>query len=78
MQGCERPQENKSYTEKTEQYEACGYAYKVVRDDGKVVGRGLYRGEKSVTNFLESIILEEEKIRKNFSRTKAAKRLGQI
>ena len=52
MQGCERPQEIKSYTEKTEQHEACGYAYKVVRYDGKVVGSRVYRaGENAVSNF---------------------------
>ena len=38
MKGCERSPESKSYTEKIEKHEACGYTYKVVRSDGKVVG----------------------------------------
>ena len=37
--GCERGpgREQTSYTEKTEWHEACGYAYIVVRCDGKVI-----------------------------------------
>ena len=45
MSGCERSPESKSYTEKIEKYEACGYAYKVVRRDGEVVREGCTVGK---------------------------------
>ena len=38
--GADRKQ--KSYTEKTEWHEACGFSYMVVRSDGEVVGRKVY------------------------------------
>ena len=48
--GCERgpDSKNKSYTEKTEWHEACGYSYIVVRSDGEVTGSKVYRGENAV------------------------------
>ena len=73
MKGCERPPENRSYTEKTEKREACGYAYKVVRSDGKVVGSRVYRGRNAVSNFLENIQREEEEIRENLAVPKPIK-----
>ena len=69
MPGCERGPESKSHTEKTELHEACGYAYKVVRSDGEVVGSGVYRGQNAVGNFLEDRLWEEQEIRKLLSRT---------
>ena len=64
IQGCERGPErkNKSYTEKTEWHEACGYSYIVVKSDGEVTGSKVYRGENAVKSFLESIVQEKEKI----------------
>ena len=67
IQGCERSPESKSYTEKIEKHEACGYVYKVVRSDGEVVGSRVYRGQNAVSNFLENILWEEEEIRKNLT-----------
>lgn len=63
IKGCDRPPESKSYTEKIEKHEACGYAYKVLRSDGEVVGSRVYRGQNAVNNFLENILREEEEIR---------------
>ena len=67
IQGCERYSESekkcKSYTEKTEWHEACGYSYIVVKSDGEVTGSKVYRGENAVKSFLESIMQEKEKIR---------------
>ena len=46
---CDRnPEIKASYTEKTEQHEACGYSYMVVRSDGEVLGPKVYRGENAV------------------------------
>ena len=57
---CERkPEIKKSYTEKTEQHEACGYSYMVVRSDGEVLGSKVYRGENAVGMFLSDILQEE-------------------
>ena len=67
MPGCERDPDKKykSYTEKTEWHEACGYSYIVVKSDGEVTGSKVYRGEEAVKSFLESIMQEEEKIRES-------------
>ena len=75
MPGCERGPESKqkSYTEKTELHEACGYAYKVVRSDDQVTGSGVYRGENAVGCFLENILWEEEEIRKSLAAPKRIK-----
>ena len=63
--GCEIGPESKkkSYTEKTEWHEACGYSYMVVRIDGEVSGSNVYRGENAVGTFLSDILQEEVKIR---------------
>ena len=63
--GCERGPENnqRSYTDKTERHEACGYSYMVVRSDGEVSGSKVYRGENAVGTFLSGILQEEVKIR---------------
>ena len=67
IQGCERYSESekkcKSYTEKTEWHEACGYSYIIVKSDGEVTGSKVYRGENAVKSFLESIMEEKKKIR---------------
>ena len=54
IQGCERGPDSmqKSYTEKTERHEACGYSYIVVRSDGEVFGSNLYKGKNAVGVFL--------------------------
>ena len=69
---CERGPEskNKSYTEKTEWHEACGYSYIVLRSDGKVTGSKVYRGENAVRTFLSDILQEEVKIRKSLASPK--------
>ena len=70
--GCERGPERKkkSYTEKTEWHEACGYSYIVVKSDGEVTGSKVYRGENAVKSFLESIMQEKEKIREMLTQQK--------
>ena len=70
--GCEICPESKkkSYTEKTEWHEACGYSYMVVRKDGKVSGLKVYRGENAVGMFLSDILQEEVKIRECLSEKK--------
>ena len=47
--GCERGPESmqRSYTEKTERHEACGYSYMVVRSDGEVLDRQRFTGVKT-------------------------------
>ena len=60
----------KSYTEKTEWHEACGYSYMVVRKDGKVFGSKVYRGENAVRTFLNDILQEEVKIRDSLAEKK--------
>jgi len=81
--GCELGPESKkkSYTEKSEWHEACGYSYMVVRSDGEVSGSKVYRGENALGTFLSDILQEEVKIR-DFGRTKAdcddGQRLGKI
>ena len=82
--GCEIGPESKkkSYTEKTEWHEACGYSYMVVRIDGEVSGSKVYRGENAVGTFLSDILQEEVKIRDSLAEKKAdcdgARRLGKI
>ena len=70
--GCERgpDSKNKSYTEKTEWHEACGYSYIVVRSDGEVTGSKVYRGENAVKEFLNGIEQEEMKIRESLATPK--------
>ena len=72
MHGCERDPDKKykSYTEKTEWHEACGYSYIVVRSDGEVTGKKVFRGEGAVNSFLESIMQEKEKIRERLAEPK--------
>ncbi|XP_078377750.1 uncharacterized protein LOC144660898 [Oculina patagonica] len=66
ISGCEIGPESKqkSYTEKTEQHEACGFAYTVVRSDGRNKRPVVYRGENAVEVFL-NCLQEEEKIIRN-------------
>ena len=70
--GCERgpDSKNKSYTEKTEWHEACGYSYIVVRSDGEVTRSKVYRGENAVKEFLNGILQEETKIRESLATPK--------
>ena len=75
FQGCERDPENdkyknKSYTEKTERHEACGYSFVVVRSDGKVTGPFAYRGENAVRSFLKRLVIVKDKIRENLAQVK--------
>ena len=71
--GCERgpDSKNKSYTEKTEWHEACGYSYIVVKSDGEVTGPKVYRGENAVKEFLNGILQEETKIRESLATPKS-------
>ena len=70
--GCERVPESKqkSYTDKTEWHEACGYSYMVARSDGEVSGSKVYRGENAVRTFLSDILQEEVKIRERLAAPK--------
>ena len=54
-----------SYTEKTDQQEACGFSYIVVRSDGQTSEQVVYRGENAVGKFLSEIVKEEENIRQS-------------
>ena len=64
MHRCERPEgANASYTEKTEQHEACEFSHIVVRSDGASSQPVVYRGENAVGTFLSEIVDEETKIR---------------
>ncbi|XP_078356312.1 uncharacterized protein LOC144641138 [Oculina patagonica] len=69
ISGCERGTESKqkSYTEKTEQHEACGFAYTVVRSDGRNKRPVVYRGENAVEVFLNCLQEEEKTIRNSLS-----------
>jgi len=69
IHGCERERTQRSYTEKTERHEACGYSY-LVRSDGEVVGSNTYRGENAVGEFFGAIMQEEEKIRQSLATQK--------
>ncbi|KAL9975480.1 hypothetical protein ACROYT_G012642 [Oculina patagonica] len=60
----------KSYTDKTEQHEACGFAYTVVRSDGEHEKTFVYRGENVVEVFLNCLLSEEKKIRYELSKPK--------
>ena len=67
--GCEigPDSKKKSYTEKTEWHEACGYSYMVVKSDGEVSVSKVYRGENAVGRFLRDILQEEVKIRESLT-----------
>ncbi|KAL9954396.1 hypothetical protein ACROYT_G041929 [Oculina patagonica] len=69
ISGCELGPESKqkSYTEKTEQHEACGFAYTVVRSDGRNKRPVVYRGENAVEVFLNCLQEEEKTIRNSLS-----------
>ena len=58
--------DDKSYTEKYQKHTGCGYAYKLVccYDDKYSKPIQLYRGEKSVYKFLESMLKEVEYCKK--------------
>ena len=63
--GCKRGPESKqkSFTEKTEWHQACGFSYIVVRSDGRATRPVVYRGENAVGKFLSSILRMETNIR---------------
>ena len=63
--GCERGPESKqkSYTEKTEWLEACGFSFTVLRSDGAATQPVVYRGEKVVKTFLNQLLQVETQIR---------------
>ena len=67
---CERQDKEKSFTVKTEQHEACGYSYTVVRSDGEVLGPKLYRGINAVGTCFREILQEEENIRERLAEKK--------
>ncbi|KAL9958769.1 hypothetical protein ACROYT_G035828 [Oculina patagonica] len=69
IEGRERGPESKqkSYTEKTEKHEACGFAYTVVRSDGRNKRPVVYRGENAVEVFLNCLQEEEKTIRNSLS-----------
>ncbi|KAL9957602.1 hypothetical protein ACROYT_G034521 [Oculina patagonica] len=72
ISGCELGPESKqkSYTEKTEQHEACGFAYTVVRSDGRNKRPVVYRGKNAVEVFLKQLLNEENLIRKSLATPK--------
>ena len=63
--GCERGSESKqkSYTEKTERHETCGFSFTVVRSDGAATQPVVYRGENAVKTFLNQLLQVETQIR---------------
>ena len=48
---CE-PDNNQSFTVKTEKHEPCGFSYLVVRSDGQTFGPFRYKGEDAVVVFV--------------------------
>ncbi|KAL9988589.1 hypothetical protein ACROYT_G003048 [Oculina patagonica] len=69
ISGCELGPESKqkSYTEKTEQHEACNFAYTVVRSDGRNKRPVVYRGKNAVEVFLKQLLKEENLIRNSLA-----------
>ena len=67
VQGCKPNPEKGSVTVKTEQHEACGFAYTIVRSDGKACGPMVYRGEYALYLFLQHLLQERKLIREYFS-----------
>jgi len=68
--GLEDKNKEQSYTVKTEHYEASGYSYTVVINDGEVLGLKVYRGINAVGKFLRDILQEEVKIRESLAAPK--------
>ena len=63
--GCDRGPESKqkSYTEKTEWHEACGFSFAVVRSDGAATQPVVYRGDNAVKTILNKLLQVETQIR---------------
>ena len=63
--GCEREPKSKqkSYTDKTELYQALCFSYMVVRSDGPATRPMVYRGKNPVKEFLNQLSQVEIKIR---------------
>ena len=59
---CE-PDNNQSFTVKTEKHEPCGFSYVVVRSDGRTHGPFQYRGEHAVYVFLRWLLEHEGDMR---------------
>ena len=59
IQGCQ-PNEDKSYTESYQNHKDCGYGYRVVScyGDKYVKPVQIYKGEKSIYNFMEKMLQE--------------------
>ena len=66
---CE-PNNNKSFTVKTEKHELCGFSYMIVRSDGHTHGPFKYRGEHAVYVFLRWLLEHEEKMREDMANTR--------
>ena len=60
----------KSNTQKTEQHEACGYGYTVVRCDGHTEPPVVYRGPDVAKHFLEALQKKERRIKEVLSHPK--------
>jgi len=64
MQGCELPNKQESYTEKTSHHAACAYSFIVVRSDGLTTKIVCRRGENTVEEFLKVLLIVEKQLRK--------------
>ena len=62
---------SKSNTQKTQQHEACGYSYVVVRCDGETSPPTVYRGPDTMERFLKSLQEEERKIKATLANPQA-------
>ena len=67
---CE-PNNNKSFTVKTEKHEPCGFSYVVVRSDDQTKGPYTYRGEDAVYAFLRYLLNEEIEMRKDMANNRS-------
>ena len=63
---CE-PDNEKSFTIKTEKQEPCGFSFLIVRSDGQAFGPVTYRGEDAVYNFLRILLVEEKRMREDMA-----------
>jgi len=58
LPGCE-PSQDRSFTIKTEEHEACWFAFITIRSDNARSGPCVYRGEDAAHVFLVDILQEE-------------------
>ena len=63
---CE-PDNQQSFTVKTEKHEPCGFSYMIARSDGQTFGPHTYRGEDAVYVFLRYLLNHEIEMREDMA-----------